>query len=101
MKIKRFGVMRNCDDLVDPGSVLAQIFSQSTHGIFPDYVLPFTAPRTIPLNVWFTFAPGSELLNADKVRGVNGGSLRKSGILRGFKVVEDVENLIAGGSFGR
>jgi hypothetical protein len=64
-------------------------------------VLPFTAPLTIPLNVWFTFAQGAKLLNADKVRDVNGGGVRKSGILRGFKVVKGIQNLIAGGPFGR
>jgi hypothetical protein len=64
-------------------------------------VLPFTAPLTIPLNAWFTFAPGAKLLNADKVRDVNGGGVRKSGILRGFKVVKDIQNHIAGGPFGR
>jgi hypothetical protein len=64
-------------------------------------MLPFTAPLTIPLNVSFTFAPSTKQLNADKVRDVNSGGVRKSGILRGFKVVEDVQNLIAGGPFGR
>jgi hypothetical protein len=64
-------------------------------------MLPFTAPLTIPINVWFTFAPGTKLRNADKVRDVNSGGVRKSGILRGFKVVEDVQNLIAGGPYGR
>jgi hypothetical protein len=63
-------------------------------------MLPFTASLTIPLNVWFSFAPGTKLLNADEVRDVNSGCVRKSGILRGFKVVKDIQDLIAGGSFG-
>jgi hypothetical protein len=93
--------MRNCNDLVDPGPRLAQICYQITHGIsFPERVLRFTAPFTFPLNVRFAFATGTKLLNAYKVRDVNSGGVRKSGILRGFKVVEDVHNLIAGGPFG-
>jgi hypothetical protein len=63
-------------------------------------MLPLSAPLIIPLNVRFTFAPGAKLLNTDKVRDVNGGGVRKTGILRGFKVVKDIQNLIAGGPFG-
>jgi hypothetical protein len=64
-------------------------------------MLPFTAPLTIPLKVRFAFAQDTKLLNADKVRDVNSGGVRKSGILRGFKVVKDIQNLISGGPFGR
>jgi hypothetical protein len=41
-----------------------------------------------------------KLLNANEVRDVNSGSVRKSGILRRFKFVKDVQNLIGGGPFG-
>jgi hypothetical protein len=63
-------------------------------------MLPLPAPLTISLNVRLAFAQGTKLLNADKVRDVNSGGVRKSGILRGFKVIKDVQNHIARGPFG-
>jgi hypothetical protein len=64
-------------------------------------MLSFTASLTFPLNVCFAFEAGTKLLNADEVRDVNSGAVRKSGILRGFKILEDVQNLIVAGLFGR
>jgi hypothetical protein len=86
--------------LFDPGLGLADICQHVHHGIFfPERMLPLTARLTIPLDVWFTFALCTKLLNA-VVRYVNSGSVGKSGILRGFKDVKHVQNPIAGGPFG-